>query len=646
MDNNDEKALAEVRKQNARFQNCIAAGNLYTVGLKVDGTVVAIGYNEAGQCNTGRWRSIVAIASGGMHTVGLKVDGTVVAVGHNEAGQCDTGSWRGIVAVAAGSLHTVGLKADGTVVTVGNNKQDQCDTGSWRGIVAIAAGMLHTAGLKSDGMVVTVGPAYCGPTDSWRNIVAIAAGAFHTVGLKADGAVVEVGNSKQDQCDTESWRGIVAIAAGVEHTVGLKSDGTVVAVGGNKYGQRDTGSWRNIVAIAAGAEHTVGLKADGTVVAIGKNEDDQCNTENWRGIGPVSEEQVLKNKQVKKTEMIEKAVAENPSKRLQYIDGLQGYFSRDFSIMRDEYVSLAEILKDEEKIKHCNKRAVECRQEYNRLVKEEEPDRNKKKRKSAIGTILQLVITIAYSIALWSTDYIHAIWNINNYLYKLLPLAIFSLLIGAISLLSHRDSHNAGWGIIFDLYAGIAQLITACVWVFGGNFRFFNFIGYLIIHAILIFIVLIPGWILSFMRHYKEDDIACTIVKNPSKTDVKKYDEMLSRHKKFHGNNHAETGIVYHNLGVVYAYFNENDIALEYYQNALEIFLSVHGEEHLDTALAYFKIGLIFNDLDNTEKALEYYRMALKVREKLLPPGHQDITNISKKIIEIEPNNPKEAHYK
>jgi len=341
---------------------------------------------------------------------------------------------------------------------------------------------------------------------------------------------------------------------------------------------------------------------------------------------------------ISKTEIIEKekVTTEDPLKRLQYIDELQGYFSRDFSIMRDEYVSLAEILKDEEIIKHCNKRAVEYRQEYNRLAKEEEPGKNKKKRKSTIGTILQLVTTIAFSIALWSTDYIHAIWNSNNYLYKLLPLGIFSLLMGIICALLCRNSRGTGLGLLLGLYAGIAQLITGCVWVFAGNFKFFNFIGYLIIHAILIFIVLIPGWIISYIRSYNEDEIASTIVKNPSKTDVKKYDEMINRHKKVYGNNHAEIGVVYHNLGAVYTYFNENDIALEYYQNALEAFLSVHGEEHLNTAQAYYKIGLVFNNLDNTEKALEYYRKALKVREKLLPQGHEAIINTSEKIKAID----------
>jgi alpha-tubulin suppressor-like RCC1 family protein len=38
----------------------------------------------------------LTIAAGCAHTIGLKLDGTVVAVGDNEYGQCDVGGWCGI----------------------------------------------------------------------------------------------------------------------------------------------------------------------------------------------------------------------------------------------------------------------------------------------------------------------------------------------------------------------------------------------------------------------------------------------------------------------------------------------------------------------------------------------------------------------
>ena len=68
------------------------------------------------------------IAAGRRHTVGLKLDGTVAAVGDNNYGQCDISGWRDVVAVAAGNVHmatntanahTLGLESDGTVVAEG-----------------------------------------------------------------------------------------------------------------------------------------------------------------------------------------------------------------------------------------------------------------------------------------------------------------------------------------------------------------------------------------------------------------------------------------------------------------------------------------------------------------------------------------------
>ena len=230
------------------IQRSSISGRFHTVGLKSDGTVVAVGVNDDGQYNVDDWTDIVSVTAGYYHTVGLKTDGTVVAVGWNGDGQCDVETWTDIVSVAAGYDYTVGLKADGTVVTVGDNTHGQCDV------------------------------------DDWTGIVAIKAGEWHTVGLKADGTVVAVGDNTHGQCDVDDWTDIVSVAAGYNYTVGLKSDGTVVAVGDNTYGQCDVGAWTDIVALAAGRSHTVGLKSDGTVVAVGNNDYGQCDVETWTGI--------------------------------------------------------------------------------------------------------------------------------------------------------------------------------------------------------------------------------------------------------------------------------------------------------------------------------------------------------------------------
>ena len=265
----------------------IDAGYYFTVGLKSDGTVAAVGNNENGACDVGGWTGINQTAAGSGHTVGLKSDGTVVAVGHDWYGQCDVGNWMDIIQVTAGWGYTVGLKADGTVVAVGQGSAGQCDVGNWTGITQVDGGGSHTVGLKSDGTVVAVGHDSYGQCDvgSWSNIIQVAAGSTHTLGLKADGTVIAVGDNNCHQCEIDDWTDITQVD-GYVHTVGLKSDGTAVALGvgycsdgspNDDYGQCDLGDWTDITQVAAGRWHTVGLKSDGTVLAVGDNILGQCD---------------------------------------------------------------------------------------------------------------------------------------------------------------------------------------------------------------------------------------------------------------------------------------------------------------------------------------------------------------------------------
>ena len=252
----------------------VSAGVDYTVGVKDDGTVVAVGCGWYGVLEVDSWTDIVQVDAGAwFHTVGLKDDGTVVATGLNWYGVLEVDSWTDIVQVAAGDYQTVGLQDDGTVVAVGWDNCEILEVGGWTDITQVDAGTYHTVGLQDDGTVVATGCGEQCDVGNWTNIDQVAAGGYHTVGLKSDGTVVAVVNymAEWGQGDVGNWTGITQVAAGWTHTVGLKSDGTVVAVGDVEYdsGQCDVGNWTDIVQVAAGSSHTVGLKSDGTVVSVG-----------------------------------------------------------------------------------------------------------------------------------------------------------------------------------------------------------------------------------------------------------------------------------------------------------------------------------------------------------------------------------------
>ena len=66
----------------------LAAGELHSLAVREDGTVVAWGTNNFGQTNIPSGLSnVIAVAAGSAHNLALKENGTVVAWGTNDLGQ-------------------------------------------------------------------------------------------------------------------------------------------------------------------------------------------------------------------------------------------------------------------------------------------------------------------------------------------------------------------------------------------------------------------------------------------------------------------------------------------------------------------------------------------------------------------------------
>jgi Regulator of chromosome condensation (RCC1) repeat len=233
----------------------IAAGGLYSLALKGDGSVVAWPCANVvpafGQCNVPSGPSdVAAIAAGAFHGLALKSDGSVVAWGCGDPsvnfGQCNVPSGlSGVTAIATSLYHSLALKIDGTVVPWGcgfPTDSGQCSVPSGlTGVTAIAAGAYHSLALKGDGSVVAWGcgainnVGQCTVPSDLSGVTAIAAGFSHSLALKGDGTVVGwgcEGSADHAQCSVPSGlSGVTAIAAGFYHSLALKSDGSVVAWG-------------------------------------------------------------------------------------------------------------------------------------------------------------------------------------------------------------------------------------------------------------------------------------------------------------------------------------------------------------------------------------------------------------------------------
>jgi len=151
-----------------------AAGGDHTVLLRSDGTAVACGLNDEGQCDLPALEEGVIytqIAAGAFHTVLLRSDGTAVACGRNNEGQCDLPALEGGVfytQVAAGECHhTVLLRSDGTAVACGCNKCEQCDLPALEGgptyICTLGRRLILQASLDGTAMVLSTldGEEFC-----------------------------------------------------------------------------------------------------------------------------------------------------------------------------------------------------------------------------------------------------------------------------------------------------------------------------------------------------------------------------------------------------------------------------------------------------------------------------------------------------
>lgn len=81
-----------------------------------------MGNNVVGQLDVpADVKDLVAIAAGADHTLGLKVDGTVVAWGRNADGETDVPpGLADVVAVSAADAYSLALRRDGSLVLWGN----------------------------------------------------------------------------------------------------------------------------------------------------------------------------------------------------------------------------------------------------------------------------------------------------------------------------------------------------------------------------------------------------------------------------------------------------------------------------------------------------------------------------------------------
>lgn len=330
----------------------VASGKQHYAVLLRDGTVRCYGDNSRSQCDTDDWRGITAVFAGDHHTIGLRADGTVVAVGAQRkdsgnrfrsatghlprANPCAVEGWTGITDISCAGDVTLGITSDGKVKAVGNALYGQCNTDTWRGAVSAVTSGAHTVALFADGHVEAVGRNESGEcdTESWYHVVQIAVMPELTLGLRSDGRVLAAGRHNEVLHTLEAVRAMACFgtrrqifvmsdgtlrihirgseflpepvegvrlftptpkrsildrymvgapalhsakrvqgvfAVGMAHTLSLGKGGTIIAAGAGANGQLDLKAYGTAVQVAAGHYHSAAILADGRLVLSGKN---------------------------------------------------------------------------------------------------------------------------------------------------------------------------------------------------------------------------------------------------------------------------------------------------------------------------------------------------------------------------------------
>ncbi len=175
------------------------------VGMLADtgsnGLEALVGINRNGTVNTAYgivsmtpeysnpdWNNIVDAKGYSTHIIGLKSDGTVVASGTNDYGQCNVADWEDVVQIDCSPTYTAAVKSDGTMLFTGENNYMNDDVTKWSNVKKIIAGEYHIVALLNDGTMLTTDSSL--DVSDWTNIVDFDYSGYSVIALKDDGSVV------------------------------------------------------------------------------------------------------------------------------------------------------------------------------------------------------------------------------------------------------------------------------------------------------------------------------------------------------------------------------------------------------------------------------------------------------------------------
>ena len=170
----------------------VAAGAVYSLAIRSDGTLVGWGSGSFGQINVPAG-VFTAVAAGLAHSLAIRSNGTLVGWGLNNDGQINVPAGRFTAVAAGGSArlgieahHSLAIRSDGTLAGWGSNGLGQIDVPAGT-FTAIAASGPHSLAIRSDGILFGWGLNNAGQINvPAGTFTVVAAGGTHSLAIGVD----------------------------------------------------------------------------------------------------------------------------------------------------------------------------------------------------------------------------------------------------------------------------------------------------------------------------------------------------------------------------------------------------------------------------------------------------------------------------
>ena len=261
-----------------KAETMIAGGYKHLVSLRDDGTVLAAGSNDSGQCDVQEWESIAAVYAYDTISAGLRTDGTVVVAGRDTLNE-SVSAWQGVTMLALGLDHILGLTQDGKVLSAGTNMEGCCETGDWENIVSIWAGDRISIGITKEGKIELAGNLSYSMSEkeqqeikkkmaSWTGIKQVLIDGPTVYGVRQNGTVLCESIVEEKSFDqTEQLTEVISLVAGDGYEAVLQMDGKVKNAGYCRSEIRsEIEGWRDVIALTGTKYSLACLCRDGTIL--------------------------------------------------------------------------------------------------------------------------------------------------------------------------------------------------------------------------------------------------------------------------------------------------------------------------------------------------------------------------------------------